>query len=197
MAIKPVLCGGTAVYVPECDPCDMFEERVEALEECCDEARATLTDHEQRITANTNNITNLTNNLANNYYTKSQTYNQQEVNNLIGNLERVRIERVQTLPQTGDSNIIYLVPKQGGAPDIHDEYVWVNGGWEKIGDTQVDLSNYYNKSETDQRINAVPRATVSDGEETTVTPTTSGNTTDYEVDVYLSSDTISLWSAVV
>lgn len=84
MAIKPVICGGPAVYVPECDPCDMFEERVEALEECCDEARATLADHEQRITDNANDIADLQQNLADNYYTKSETYNQTEVDTFIG-----------------------------------------------------------------------------------------------------------------
>lgn len=42
MAIKPVICGNTPVYVPDCDPCKAFESRVEALEKCCEESRNRL-----------------------------------------------------------------------------------------------------------------------------------------------------------
>ena len=52
---------------------------------------------------------------------------------------------VDTLPATGEDNIIYLVPKQGAAPDTHDEYIWAANAWELIGNTQVDLSNYLTK----------------------------------------------------
>ena len=60
------------------------------------------------------------------------------------------VEVVQTLPETGEANTIYFVPKEGGAnPDVYDEYMYINGAWEKIGSTEVDLSNYYNKTEVD------------------------------------------------
>lgn len=61
-----------------------------------------------------------------------------------------QVEVVQTLPTTGEENTIYFVPKEGGAnPDVYDEYMYINGAWEKIGSTEVDLSNYYNKTEVD------------------------------------------------
>lgn len=71
-----------------------------------------------------------------NYYTKS------EVNELIDSIENMHIEVVSELPQTGDTNIIYLVPKEGEEPNVYDEYIYVRNSWEKIGDTDIDLSNY-------------------------------------------------------
>lgn len=95
-------------------------------------------------------ITKAVNDLTN-YYTKSQTYTQAEVNTLIGNLKTIQIEVVASLPATGQSNIIYLVAHSHGTGDSYDEYVWVSSSstFEKIGNTDVDLSNYYTKSEAD------------------------------------------------
>ena len=51
---------------------------------------------------------------------------------------------VQELPATGQSGVIFLVPKEGAAPDIYNEYVWINATqtFELIGNTQVDLTDY-------------------------------------------------------
>lgn len=51
---------------------------------------------------------------------------------------------VQELPATGQKGIIYLLAKDGTAPDVYDEYVWitVTQTFELIGSTKVDLSNY-------------------------------------------------------
>lgn len=68
---------------------------------------------------------------------------------LIDNLANLQITVVDTLPTIGESNIIYLVKKAGTGTDIHDEYVYVEGNWEKIGTTDVDLTNYYTKTQVD------------------------------------------------
>ena len=68
---------------------------------------------------------------------------------LIDNLANLQITVVDTLPTTGESNIIYLVKKAGTGTDIHDEYVYVEGNWEKIGTTDADLTNYYTKTQVD------------------------------------------------
>ena len=88
-------------------------------------------------------ITNLVNDLAN-YYTKSQTYTQAEVNQLISGIVTLNILVVQALPtQDISTTTIYLVPKQDtGTSDIYDEYLYINNAWELIGTTQIDLSNY-------------------------------------------------------
>ena len=46
---------------------------------------------------------------------------------LIDNLANLQITVVDTLPTTGESNIIYLIKKVGTGTDIHDEYVYVEG----------------------------------------------------------------------
>ena len=51
---------------------------------------------------------------------------------------------VDQLPATGKKGVIYLVPKDGAAPDVYDEYVWIDATqtFELIGSTKVDLSDY-------------------------------------------------------
>ena len=95
-----------------------------------------------------NFINNTVDNLTN-YYLKTETYTQTEVNNLIGQIKTISIEVVDTLPETGEDNKIYLVPKTGSTGDVYNEYIWVNNAWELIGSTQVDLANYYTKEQAD------------------------------------------------
>jgi len=97
-------------------------------------------------------ITNTANNLAN-YYLKTDTYTQSEVNTLIAAITTLHIEVVLALPTTDISTTtIYLVPKStAGTQDVYDEYINLDGttsGWEHIGSTEVDLTNYYTKTET-------------------------------------------------
>lgn len=141
MARSVYMCNQEELTTPKCSDCSEVKSRVAALEECCDEARATLSNHETRISGNTTAIQNIRNDL-NNYYTKNQTYSRQEVLDLIGQIQTVQIVAVNELPQTGESNKIYLVPNGGTTPNIKDEYIWVNGAWELIGNTDIDLSNY-------------------------------------------------------
>lgn len=95
-------------------------------------------------------IDNTVNNLLN-YYKKTETYTQAEVNALISAIVTLNILVVQTLPtQDISTTTIYLVPKATAeTQDVYDEYIYVNNAWEHIGSTQVDLSDYYTKSETD------------------------------------------------
>lgn len=63
-------------------------------------------------------------------------------------------EVVNTLPTTNiDTNTIYLVPSSDPeSENVKDEYINLNGttsGWELIGSTKVDLTNYYTKTQTD------------------------------------------------
>lgn len=51
---------------------------------------------------------------------------------------------VEELPETGQKGIVYLIAKDGEAPDVYDEYVWITATdtFELIGSTKVDLSGY-------------------------------------------------------
>ena len=67
----------------------------------------------------------------------------------------VKMQVVDTLPETGETDTIYLVKKdKPGEQNLYDEYVYTDTGWEHIGDTSVDLSDYYTKEETDERVSA-------------------------------------------
>lgn len=64
-----------------------------------------------------------------------------------------KIEVVTELPEIGEANVIYLVPKQDeDENNVFDEYIWINDDWELIGTTDIDLSNYYTKSEVDGKL---------------------------------------------
>lgn len=68
------------------------------------------------------------------------------------------VQIVQTLPQSGENHTIYFVPASDtGEANYYDEFMWVDGAWEKIGSTEIDLSNYYTRDEaaTTAEINAL------------------------------------------
>lgn len=52
------------------------------------------------------------------------------------------VESLADLPTTGTKGIIYLVPDNHGTQDIYDEYIWVGDKYEKIGNTDINLSKY-------------------------------------------------------
>ncbi len=59
-------------------------------------------------------------------------------------------EIVNSLPSIGDNNTIYMVlDPNASSPDVYDEWLWVNGTYEHIGSTRVDLTDYYNKTQID------------------------------------------------
>lgn len=77
-----------------------------------------------------------------NYYDTSQVYNKTEVRELIGAINTLTIEVVNTLPSSDiSSTTIYFVGPASGT-NTYDEYVYVNNAWVKIGDTQIDLTDY-------------------------------------------------------
>ena len=91
-------------------------------------------------------ITNTVNNLLN-YYLKTETYSKTEVDTLLSAVSGATFESVSELPTTNiKTNVIYLVPKQTPeTSNIKDEYINLDGttaGWELIGDTGIDLSDY-------------------------------------------------------
>lgn len=66
----------------------------------------------------------------------------------------VKMQVVDALPETGETDTIYLVKKdKPGVQNLYDEYVYTDTGWEHIGDTSVDLTDYYTKEESDKNLN--------------------------------------------
>lgn len=63
-------------------------------------------------------------------------------------------EIVDELPTENiDPRTIYLVKENvGEADDYYNEYIYINGEWELLGSTRIDLSDYYTKEEVDKII---------------------------------------------
>lgn len=73
---------------------------------------------------------------------------QQAIDDALADVTGIDFQVVDTLPATGAKGVIYLVPVSQASPNSYDEYIWVTppGGtarYEKIGSTEVDLSNYW------------------------------------------------------
>lgn len=94
-------------------------------------------------------ITETVNNLTN-YYLKSETYTQAEVDAIVTALKNGRFIVTNALPSSDiDTTAIYMIPNPLDS-NYKDEYINVDGtpsGWNKIGDTRIDLSDYI--TETD------------------------------------------------
>lgn len=84
-----------------------------------------------------------------------------EIQTLISNSTKLKKEVVTSLPTTGKDDVIYLVQDPKGKDNNNYlEYLWLNGKYELIGSTQVDLSGYAKKEDVLNR--ELDKATVSD-----------------------------------
>ena len=72
------------------------------------------------------------------------------VNEAISGISGFDFEVVQSLPQTGEKGIIYLLSNNGTGQNIYDEYIWLDTSstYEKIGSTNIDLSHYWQNSDS-------------------------------------------------
>lgn len=73
---------------------------------------------------------------------------QQAIDDALADVTGIDFQVVDTLPATGTKGVIYLVPVSQAAPNSYDEYIWLTptgdtAHYEKIGSTEVDLSNYW------------------------------------------------------
>lgn len=71
-----------------------------------------------------------------------------EIQSMIEKASSLKKEVVTSLPKTGKDDVIYLVKDEKGKDNNNYlEYLWLNGKYELIGSTQVDLSGYVTKEE--------------------------------------------------
>ena len=106
-------------------------------------------------------ISELTNNKG--YTTQS------EVMALIASIPQFKLSIVEELPEVGEKMTLYLIAKDGTDKDVYNEYIWLEttSTFEFIGTTAVDLTNYYTKTEVDDKLElAVPKTstTITTGE---------------------------------
>ena len=84
--------------------------------------------------------------------------NEAQLQEALANIEHFHREIVPALPVTGKDNVLYLVRKEGSGEDIYNEYIWVGlsnatNGYEYLGTTATDLSDYYKKNEVNTLLN--------------------------------------------
>lgn len=76
------------------------------------------------------------------YYTKDQ------IDAIVAALDTLSLEPVEQLPTEDISTTtIYLL--ETATPGTYEQYLYLNNTWVLLGSTDVDLSNYYNKSQVD------------------------------------------------
>ena len=107
-----------------------------------------LSDYVETIVGNVaSSIPTNTSDLTNDSDFQTGTEVQTAIDNALADITGIDFEVVQTLPQTGEKGVIYLVANSGSAPNVYDEYIWIDGdptgSFEKIGTTEVDLSHYW------------------------------------------------------
>ena len=82
------------------------------------------------------------------YDTKIKEYIGKKIGNTVGNITSLRFEVVTELPQTGEDCVIYLKAlSDQESNNLYEEFIWIGNGYELIGTTEIDLTNYYTKSE--------------------------------------------------
>lgn len=84
-------------------------------------------------------------------YTSEQT--DSAIATAVANADHLKREIVESLPEieSADENTIYMVGTGAGTEDsVYEEYMLINGGFEKIGSSEVDLTNYALKTYVDQ-----------------------------------------------
>ena len=90
-----------------------------------------------------------------NYYNKSEVYNKSEIDSKLATKWDSKF--VDELPTEDIStSTIYFVPRpksEQGESDTYNEYIY-DGNWELIGNTYVDLSDYYTKSQAESMVDS-------------------------------------------
>ena len=100
-----------------------------------------------------------------NYYLKSDTYNKNEVDQMVAAIKQFELVSVQTLPTASANTMgkLYFVPSADPqTQNVKDEFITLSTTendtttyyWECIGSTTLDLTNYYTKTQTDAAITA-------------------------------------------
>ena len=74
---------------------------------------------------------------------------QAAINEALSGITGIDFQIVSALPATGKKGTIYLMAHSHGTGDSYDEYIWLPTAnkFEKIGNTDIDLSGYLKKTD--------------------------------------------------
>lgn len=79
------------------------------------------------------------------------------VTSAVANAGHLKREKVDALPgvATAKENVIYMVSNSTTGDNKFDEYMLIDGAWERTGSSDVDLSGYANEAITEAEINSL------------------------------------------
>lgn len=103
------------------------------------------------LTNDTGLITEAVNTLRN-YYRKTETYSNVEIDNKIDSMNLTSVEIVQELPTSDISeNAIYLKVETGDT--FYTQWIYIEGSWVNVGSMEINMDNYYKIFEIGQMLN--------------------------------------------
>lgn len=141
---------------------DSATKKTEAIEAAAAETTKQVTAAKTELQANIDKKANKATTLAG--YGIADAYTKDEANTAIAaavaNAHHLKREIVSVLPEVSEANedTIYMVPDAGSTDaagsnkSVYTEYMLVNGTFERIGTSDVDLSNYFTKDQVTDAI---------------------------------------------
>lgn len=105
------------------------------------------------------------------YAKKTELMTESTVNSLIAKSTKLKKEVVTSLPSTGKDDVLYLKKDGNDVNNSYVEYMWINGAWEIIGNTKIDLNPYAKKTDIKTSLSQMTQSssyrTVTDSEKST------------------------------
>jgi hypothetical protein len=153
---------------------DSATKKTEAIEAAAAETTKQVTTAKTKLQANIDKKANKATTLAG--YGIADAYTKDEANTAIAaavaNAHHLKREIVSVLPEVSEANedTIYMVPDAGSTDaagsnkSVYTEYMLVNGAFERIGTSDVDLGNYFTKDQVTDAISAAKGEAATDAQ---------------------------------
>ena len=153
---------------------DSTTKKTEAIEAAAAETTKQVTAAKTGLQANIDKKANKATTLAG--YGIADAYTKDEANTAIAaavaNAHHLKREIVSVLPEVSEANedTIYMVPDAGSTDaagsnkSVYTEYMLVNGAFERIGTSDVDLGNYFTKDQVTDAISTAKGEAATDAQ---------------------------------
>lgn len=153
---------------------DSATKKTEAIEAAAAETTKQVTAAKTELQANIDKKADKATTLAG--YGIADAYTKDEANTAIAaavaNAHHLKREIVSVLPEVSEANedTIYMVPDAGNTDtagsnkSVYTEYMLVNGAFERIGTSDVDLSNYFTKDQVTDAISTAKGEAATDAQ---------------------------------
>ena len=153
---------------------DSATKKTEAIEAAAAETTKQVTAAKTELQANIDKKANKATTLAG--YGIVDAYTKDEANTAIAaavaNAHHLKREIVSVLPEVSEANedTIYMVPDAGSTDaagsnkSVYTEYMLVNGAFERIGTSDVDLGNYFTKDQVTDAISTAKGEAATDAQ---------------------------------